>query len=58
MKYKTHFGLFVVVLVGTFVLVRYFGAPGKIIPIGVSLLILVIGINVVINSLRKRKNDN
>jgi ABC-type uncharacterized transport system permease subunit len=53
MNCQRFFGLFVVVLVSTFLAVRYFGAPAETIPIGVAILILGIGISKVVRQLRK-----
>tara|TARA_R110001599_G_scaffold353550_1_gene593748 strand:- start:2349 stop:2522 length:174 start_codon:yes stop_codon:yes gene_type:complete len=56
MNYQVSIGLFIVVLVSTYISVRYFGAPPETIALGVAILILCIGIKKVIDLLRK-KND-
>ena len=58
MNYRTYLGIFVVVLVSTYLLVRYWGAPSEIMPISVALLILGIGLEKTIVQLKRRKNEN
>lgn len=57
MSYRAYFGIFVVILVGTYLSVRYLGAPKEVIPIGVSLLLLAMGLQKVFSQMRSKKND-
>ena len=61
LRFSYYLGAFVVVLCGSYILIRFFGAPGYIVQFAIAFLFVVVGIDAVviqiIKTLKNRKKN-
>lgn len=62
LRFASYLGVFVVLLCGSYISVRFFGAPGYIIQLAIAFLFVVVGIDAIAvqiarNFKERNKND-
>lgn len=59
LRFGNYFGLFVVLLSGSYISVRWLGAPSQTIPISIACLFLILGLDAIVMQLTrlKKKRD-